>query len=138
MTPRVTLIIPVYNEEAALPKLFDRLYPVMDALRRAATRSCSSTMAAGTDPCRCCASSSSDGRMRRASSCSRATPASTWRSSRASSSRAATTSSRSMPTCRTRRKRFAHILAMMEEGADYVGTVRRRRHDVWWRTLPRA
>jgi len=30
--PAVSVIIPVYNEEAVLPALFDRLYPVLDAM----------------------------------------------------------------------------------------------------------
>lgn len=30
--PRVSIVIPVYNEEAVLPALFARLYPAMDAL----------------------------------------------------------------------------------------------------------
>jgi undecaprenyl-phosphate 4-deoxy-4-formamido-L-arabinose transferase len=32
MKPRVSVIIPVYNEEASLPTLFARLYPALDAL----------------------------------------------------------------------------------------------------------
>ena len=31
-TPRVSVVIPVFNEEAALPALFDRLYPALDKL----------------------------------------------------------------------------------------------------------
>ncbi|GAB4471713.1 MAG: glycosyltransferase [Burkholderiaceae bacterium] len=31
-TPDVSVVIPVYNEEAVLPKLFARLYPALDAL----------------------------------------------------------------------------------------------------------
>ena len=34
MKPRVSVVIPVYNEEAVLPALFARLYPALDALRR--------------------------------------------------------------------------------------------------------
>ncbi|WP_137939247.1 glycosyltransferase [Chitinivorax sp. B] len=34
MTPQVTVIVPVYNEEAGLQALFDRLYPALDALSR--------------------------------------------------------------------------------------------------------
>jgi len=34
MNPQVSVVIPVYNEEEGLPLLFDRLYPAMDALRR--------------------------------------------------------------------------------------------------------
>jgi undecaprenyl-phosphate 4-deoxy-4-formamido-L-arabinose transferase len=32
--PEISLVIPVYNEEAALPLLFARLYPALDALNR--------------------------------------------------------------------------------------------------------
>ncbi|WP_042687181.1 glycosyltransferase, partial [Candidatus Glomeribacter gigasporarum] len=31
-TPELSVIIPVYNEEAGLRVLFDRLYPALDAL----------------------------------------------------------------------------------------------------------
>ena len=31
-TPQVSVVIPVYNEEAGLPALFDRLYPALDRL----------------------------------------------------------------------------------------------------------
>ena len=30
--PSLSVVIPVYNEEAGLPALFDRLYPALDAL----------------------------------------------------------------------------------------------------------
>ncbi len=32
--PEISVVIPIYNEEAVLPLLFDRLYPVLDALQR--------------------------------------------------------------------------------------------------------
>ena len=32
MKPEISVVIPVYNEEAGLAKLFDRLYPALDAL----------------------------------------------------------------------------------------------------------
>src|ERR1700761_4894983 len=31
--PRLSVVIPVYNEEAVLPALFARLYPALDALQ---------------------------------------------------------------------------------------------------------
>jgi undecaprenyl-phosphate 4-deoxy-4-formamido-L-arabinose transferase len=34
VTPALSVVIPVYNEEAVLPSLFERLYPVLDALHR--------------------------------------------------------------------------------------------------------
>jgi undecaprenyl-phosphate 4-deoxy-4-formamido-L-arabinose transferase len=34
MSPNVSVVVPVYNEEDVLPSLFDRLYPALDALRR--------------------------------------------------------------------------------------------------------
>ncbi len=33
-TPEVSIVIPVYNEEAGLQSLFDRLYPALDKLNR--------------------------------------------------------------------------------------------------------
>ena len=32
MTPTISIVIPVYNEEAGLAGLFARLYPALDAL----------------------------------------------------------------------------------------------------------
>src|SRR5260370_5667909 len=32
-TPKLSVVIPVYNEEAVLPTLFARLYPALDALK---------------------------------------------------------------------------------------------------------
>jgi undecaprenyl-phosphate 4-deoxy-4-formamido-L-arabinose transferase len=34
MTPAVSVVIPVFNEEEGLPQLFERLYPALDALGR--------------------------------------------------------------------------------------------------------
>jgi len=34
MNPQISVVIPVYNEEQGLPLLFDRLYPALDALGR--------------------------------------------------------------------------------------------------------
>ncbi len=34
MKPEISVVVPVYNEEAVLPALFARLYPALDALRR--------------------------------------------------------------------------------------------------------
>ena len=59
MPAHLSVVIPVYNEEAGLPALFARLYPALDALARAATKSSSSTTAAATARRRCCASSGS-------------------------------------------------------------------------------
>lgn len=33
-TPEISVVIPVYNEEASLPSLFARLYPALDALQK--------------------------------------------------------------------------------------------------------
>ena len=30
--PKLSVVIPVYNEEQVLPSLFERLYPALDAL----------------------------------------------------------------------------------------------------------
>ena len=132
MNPRVTLIIPVYNEQATLLKLFDRLYPVMDELRVPyeilfiddgsrdesvpllreqfqrrpdATRVVVLASNAGQHMAILAGFELAHGRYVITLDADLQNPP----------------------------EEIPHILAMMEEGADYVGTVRRRRRDAWWR-----
>ncbi len=44
-------------------------------------------------------------------------------------------SSRWMPTCRIRPRRFRNLLAAADAGHDYVGTIRKGRQDHWARTF---
>ena len=114
--PEVSVVIPVYNEEAGLPALFARLYPrstrsaspLRDRVRQRRQPRPLGGAAARAVP----EAPRRDARR----SCSTATSASTWRSWPASSTAAARSSSRSTPTCRTRPRRSRKLLAKMERG----------------------
>ncbi len=134
MNPRVTLIIPVYNEQATLPKLFDRLYPVMDELRVPyeilfiddGSRDESVPLLREQyerrpDATRVVVLASNAGQhmaILAGFELARGTYVITLDAD-----------------LQNPPEEIPHILAMMEEGADYVGTVRRRRRDVWWRSM---
>jgi len=133
MNPRVTLVIPVYNEEAGLPTLFDRLYPVMDELRVPyeilfiddGSRDQSVPLLREQfqrrpDATRVVVLASNAGQhmaILAGFELARGTYVITLDAD-----------------LQNPPEEIPHILAMMEEGADYVGTVRRRRHDSWWRS----
>ena len=122
--PQLSVVIPVYNEEAGLPALFARLYPALDALGvalRGHLRQRRQPRPLGGAAARAVRSAAPTSR---ASCCSTPTTASTWRSSPASSTAAASASSRSTPTCRTRPRKSRKLLAAMDAGHDYVGGVR--------------
>ncbi len=51
---------------------------------------------------------------------------------------AARASSLWMPTCRTRPRKSPRLLAEMDQGHDYVGSIRRKRQDNLFRTWPRG
>jgi len=132
MNPRVTLIIPVYNEAATLPKLFDRLYPVMDELRMPyeilfiddGSRDESVPILREQyerrpDATRVVVLASNAGQ--------HMAILAGFELARGQYVVTLDADLQNPP------EEIPHILAMMEEGADYVGTVRRRRQDVWWR-----
>ncbi len=134
MNPRVTLIIPVYNEQATLPKLFDRLYPVMDELRVPyeilfvddGSRDESVPLLREQyerrpDATRVVVLASNAGQ--------HMAILAGFELARGNYVITLDADLQNPP------EEIPHILAMMEEGADYVGTVRRRRRDVWWRSL---
>jgi undecaprenyl-phosphate 4-deoxy-4-formamido-L-arabinose transferase len=133
MNPRVTLIIPVYNEQATLPKLFDRLYPVMDELRvpyeilfiddgsrDGAVPLLREQFQRRPDATRVVVLASNAGQ--------HMAILAGFELARGSYVITLDADLQNPP------EEIPHILAMMEEGADYVGTVRRRRQDAWWRS----
>jgi undecaprenyl-phosphate 4-deoxy-4-formamido-L-arabinose transferase len=133
MNPRVTLIIPVYNEEAGLPTLFDRVYPVMDELRVPyeilfvddGSRDESVPLLREQyerrpDATRVVVLASNAGQ--------HMAILAGFELARGNYVITLDADLQNPP------EEIPHILAMMEEGADYVGTVRRRRQDVWWRS----
>ena len=134
MNPRVTLIIPVYNEQATLPKLFDRLYPVMDELRVPyeilfiddGSRDESVPLLREQyerrpDATRVVVLASNAGQ--------HMAILAGFELARGNHVITLDADLQNPP------EEIPHILAMMEEGADYVGTVRRRRQDSWWRSM---
>lgn len=133
MNPRVTLIIPVYNEQATLPKLFDRLYPVMDELRvpyeilfiddgsrDESVPILREQFQRRPDSTRVVVLASNAGQ--------HMAILAGFELARGSYVITLDADLQNPP------EEIPHILAMMEEGADYVGTVRRRRQDSWWRS----
>ena len=74
VTATLSVVIPVYNEEEGLSAAVRAAVPGARCSSGAPTRWYSSMTAAATAPWRCCASSSSGGRMSRAWWCWRATP----------------------------------------------------------------
>ncbi|MBS0377312.1 MAG: glycosyltransferase [Proteobacteria bacterium] len=132
MTPDVTVVIPVYNEEEGLQQLFDRLYPALDALGRSyevlfvddgssdrsvavlrgqfekrpdVTRVVVLARNAGQHMAILAAFAQSRGRYVITLDADLQNPP----------------------------EEIARIVAAMDAGADYVGTVRVSRHDVMWR-----
>jgi undecaprenyl-phosphate 4-deoxy-4-formamido-L-arabinose transferase len=133
MNPRVSLIIPVYNEQATLQKLFDRLYPVMDELRVPyeilfiddGSRDESVPLLREQyerrpDSTRVVVLASNAGQ--------HMAILAGFELARGQYVITLDADLQNPP------EEIPHILAMMEEGADYVGTVRRKRQDVWWRS----
>jgi undecaprenyl-phosphate 4-deoxy-4-formamido-L-arabinose transferase len=134
VNPRVTLIIPVYNEQATLPTLFDRLYPVMDALRVPyeilfiddGSRDNSVPLLREQyqrrpDATRVVVLASNAGQ--------HMAILAGFDLARGHYVITLDADLQNPP------EEIPHILAMMEGGADYVGTIRRRRQDVWWRSM---
>ena len=104
MSATISVVIPVYNEEAGLAALYERLYPELDKLGR----QYEVVFVDDGSSDRSVALLREQFQRRptlRVSLCWRGTRANTWRSSRGLRSRVVTTSSHSMQTCRTLRKR---------------------------------
>lgn len=133
MNALVTLVIPVYNEQATLPKLFDRLYPVMDELRVPyeivfvddGSRDESVPLLREQyerrpDATRVVVLASNVGQ--------HMAILAGFELARGSYVITLDADLQNPP------EEIPHILAMMEEGADYVGTVRRQRRDSPWRS----
>ena len=134
MTATISVVIPVYNEEAGLESLFDRLYPALDALEHPYE-------VIFVD----------DGSRDRSAAVLRA------QFERRPDSTRVILLTRNAGQHMAILAGFAHsrgdyivtldadlqnppeeigkLIAAMDQGADYVGTVRARRHDVYWRKV---
>ena len=126
---RVSVVIPVYNEEAGLPALFARLYPALDALGVAYE------IIFVNDGSRDRSAALLREQFRTRPDVTRVDPVQRQLRpahgdhGRLRARAAASASSRSTPTCRIRPRRSASCSREMDEGHDYVGAIRRMRQD---------
>jgi undecaprenyl-phosphate 4-deoxy-4-formamido-L-arabinose transferase len=133
MTPLLSVVVPVYNERQGLQALFDRLYPVLDQIRRPYE-------VIFVDD------GSSDGSVgvlreqhARRPDCTRvvifAGNAGQHMAILAgfeySRGRYVITLDADL---QNPPEEIPNVLAALEDGADYVGTIRKQRQDSWWRT----
>jgi undecaprenyl-phosphate 4-deoxy-4-formamido-L-arabinose transferase len=132
MKPELSVVIPVFNEEAGLPLLFERLYPALDALDRRYE-------VIFVDD------GSRDGSITRLRAQVQARPDCTrvlvlaqnagqhlailagFARTRGAVVITLDADLQNPPEC------IAEVLNAMEQGADYVGTIRAARQDSWWR-----
>ena len=133
-SPDVSVVIPVYNEEAVLPALFARLYPALDALGVAfeivfvndGSRDRSAPLleaqyAARPDVTRVVLFNGNYGQHM----------AIVAGFERVRGRRVVTLDA----DLQNPPEEITTLLAAMDAGADYVGGVRRTREDVWWRRI---
>src|SRR5579872_433352 len=130
--PELSVVIPVYNEQESLLTLFKRLYPALDALKRSyeivfvddgsADRSAAmlrEQFDKRPDATRVVLLQSNFGQ--------HAAILAGFHSSRGQKVVTLDADLQNPP------EEIGNILNKMDEGFDYVGTIRRRRRDVWWR-----
>ncbi|HEV2111700.1 MAG TPA: glycosyltransferase [Gammaproteobacteria bacterium] len=131
-TPELSVVIPVYNERESLPTLFKRLYPALDALKRryeivfvddgSADRSAAmlrEQFDKRPDVTRVVLLQSNFGQ--------HAAILAGFHSSRGEKVVTLDADLQNPP------EEIGNLLKKMDEGYDYVGTIRRKRHDIWWR-----
>jgi len=132
MSPVLSIVIPVFNEEAGLPRLFERLYAALDALNHSyevifvddgsADRSVAvlrEQFAKRPEVTRVIVLAHNAGQhmaIMAGFARSRGTYVITLDAD-----------------LQNPPEEIGHIVRAMEQGADYVGTVRKQRQDVWWR-----
>ena len=131
-TPEVSVVIPVYNEQESLATLFKRLYPALDALNRSyeilfvddGSGDKSAALLAAQfdkrpDVTRVVLLQSNFGQ--------HAAILAGFSASRGSKVVTLDADLQNPP------EEIGQLLKKMDEGFDYVGTIRRKRHDIWWR-----
>ena len=132
--PALSVVIPVYNEEAGLPALFARLYPALDALgvgyevifvndgsRDRSSAILKDQFLARPDVTRVVLFNANYGQHM----------AIVAGFERVRGSRVVTLDA----DLQNPPEEIARLLAAMDEGHDYVGGVRRTREDAWWRRV---
>src|SRR5690349_19214058 len=132
MNPQVSVVIPVFNEELLLPKLFERTYAALEALQRryelifvddgSGDRSVSllrEQYGKRTDVTRVVVLAHNAGQHMAIMA--------GFSQSRGDYVITLDADLQNPP------EEIVRILAEMDRGADYVGTIRKRRRDPWWR-----
>jgi len=133
-TPTLSVVVPVYNEEAGLPALFSRLYPALDALgvpyeilfvndgsRDRSAALLADQFRARPDVTRVVLFNANYGQHM----------AIIAGFERVRGERVVTLDA----DLQNPPEEIGKLLAAMDEGADYVGGVRRTREDAWWRRV---
>jgi len=133
-TPEISVVIPVYNEEAGLQALFDRLYPALDRLNRSyeivfindGSKDRSPTILRQQfqlrpDVTRVILFNGNFGQHKAILA--------GFAYSRGQRIITLDADLQNPP------EDIANLLAKMDEGYDYVGSIRRQRNDSWWRHL---
>jgi len=133
-TPTLSVVVPVYNEEAGLPALFSRLYPALDALgvpyeilfvndgsRDRSAALLADQYRARPDVTRVVLFNANYGQHM----------AIIAGFERVRGERVVTLDA----DLQNPPEEIGKLLAAMDEGADYVGGVRRTREDAWWRRV---
>ena len=131
-TPELSVVIPVYNEQESLPTLFKRLYPALDALKRkyeiifvddgSADRSAAmlrEQFDKRPDATRVVLLQSNFGQ--------HAAILAGFHTSRGGKVVTLDADLQNPP------EEIGNLLKKMDEGYDYVGSIRRKRQDSWWR-----
>ena len=132
LNPELSVVIPVYNEQESLDTLFKRLYPALDALNRSyeilfvddGSGDKSAALLAAQfdkrpDVTRVVLLQSNFGQ--------HAAILAGFSASRGSKVVTLDADLQNPP------EEIGQLLKKMDEGFDYVGTIRRKRHDIWWR-----
>jgi len=133
-TPTISVVVPVYNEEAGLPALFARIYPALDALgvpyeilfvndgsRDRSAALLADQFRARPDVTRVVLFNANYGQHM----------AIIAGFERVRGGRVVTLDA----DLQNPPEEIGKLLAAMDEGADYVGGVRRTREDAWWRRV---
>jgi len=130
--PEISVVIPVYNEEASLPLLFARLYPALDALAR------SYEVIFVNDGSRDASAAVLREQFERRSDVTRVVLfAANFGQHRAILAGFAQSRGRYLITLdadlQNPPEEIGRVVAELDAGHDYVGTIRRQRQDVAWR-----
>lgn len=132
--PQVSVVIPVYNEEESLPTLFTRLYPAMDALRR--SYECVFVDDGSVDRSAALLREQFEKRpnhtrvvLLQSNFGQHAAILAGFSAARGQRVVTLDADLQNPP------EEVGNLLLKMDEGYDYVGTIRRKRRDVTWRKL---